>query len=623
MAREKKSNISKIAGGGLLVLLIAGLAGFTSGGVGGRLTTIGSVGDTPLDLETYADTLQRQIALQQQQLGRPITGAELQQSGLELQVRRSLIAEAALREETSDLGLSVGDEQVARQIQQIPQFQGIDGQFDREAYQFALERNDLTPAQFEDNLRTDLARDLLQQAVIGGLTVDPTYADTLYNFLGETRSFEWSELTDDILEDPIPEPSAEELAAFHTENAPMFETPEIRKISYAWLTPDMLLEQIEVDDARLREMYDARAAEYVKPERRLVERLGFSDTEAAAAAKAQIEAGESSFEDLVEARGLTLQDVDEGEVSRDDLDPGVADAVFALSEPGLSEPVETPLGPAIYRINAVLQATETPFEDVRDDLLAQDKADTARRRIADQTNGIDDILVGGATLEDLAEDTDMQFGQVDYAEGTSTGLAAYEEFRSYIGGIDTDDFPEIQTLSDGGIFAARLDEIVPPALPPLEDVRDAVISAWTLEQRREMLEARGEALKEALTEGQSFEDVGLTATGETGTSRTDNPDGLPRGLIVRLFEIAEGEVVIASDADTTAIARLTAIAPPDLATEEAEAFVAQLEGQGSQGLAEDVFTIYNQAVLNSHDLSLNQAAIDQVIRQLTGGGSVN
>ena len=40
--------------------------------------------------------------------------------------------------------------------------------------------------------------------------------------------------------------------------------------------------------------------------------------------------------------------------------------------------------------------------------------------------------------------------------------------------VTADDYPEIEQLDDGGIFAIRLDEVIPPALRPLDEVREAV-----------------------------------------------------------------------------------------------------------------------------------------------------
>lgn len=604
----------------LLVLLIAGLAGFGTNGLGGALTKIGSVGDTDLDLQQYANNLQREIQFEQRRLQRPVTSEEVRLGGIDARVRGAMIAEAALSEEASEVGLSVGDDEIGRQLQQIPSFRGPNGSFNRDTYQLALRQSNTTASDFEAQLRSDAARTLLQQAVAGGLTANKTYADTLHGFIAEQRDFDWVLLDEALLDTSVPEPTETDLSSFHSDNPTMFETPQTRQVTYAWLTPDMLAGQVDIEEAAVRRLYDDRAQIYNLPERRLVERLSFPDMAAASDAKSRIEAGETSFEALVEERGLTLDDVDQGVVAPADLDGPISEAVFAVTEPGLSAPVDTSLGPALYRINAVLEAQVTPFEEARADLEAELSANNARQLIIDQTEPVDDQLVGGATLEELARDSDMELATVDYHAGVSDGLAAYQEFRTLVPTLTEDDFPEIVTLSDGGIFAARLDQITEPSLPALDDIREEVSQAWRADELRKLLEARAEDLIAELDTGKSMQDLDLAPTSETELARTDFIDGAPRGMITEAFEMEEGETRVFSDAGLTALVQIKAITPPDTSDEDAQTLLDRINEQASQTLAADVFQIYGTAVQARQEISINEVAIDQVIRQLTGEG---
>lgn len=616
MAKTGSSKGSRIAVWVILVLLIAGLAGFGAGGLGGNITTIGSVGQTSITVQQYQQALQQELAFESRRRGQQITMRQAIAEGLDVQIRARLAGTAALTEETRAMGLSVGDQEVLNQLQQVPAFQGPNGTFEREAYEFTLERSGLRPAEFEADLRATAARELMQQAVTGGLTLNEDYAGTLYNFLGEQRSFRWAELTADKLVGPNGKPSEADLQRFYEENSTQFETTEIRKISYAWLTPDMLVDEMTPTDGQLRALYAEREEDFNQPERRIVERLSFANTEAALAAKAAMDAGETTFETLVEERGLTLEDVDQGEVARSDLAGPIADAVFVLTEPGLTEPVDTSLGPAIYRVNAVLEARETPFEDVRDDLVAEAAADQARRAILDRLDEADDLLVGGATLEEIARETELEFGQIYFSDENRDGIAGYDNFRDEATRLEDGDFPEMKELSDGGVFAARLDEVVPPALPPLADIRDIVVTAWDSAETARRLSELGESLKAQLDAGTAIEALGLEAQTETDRTRTDFIEGAPIGLLISAFELdVNGTAVVASDGSSILL-EVIDVSAPDLDEEAAQTFLGQLSAQGSQGLAADVFELYGQAVQARHGLSLDQVALNAVHAQM-------
>ena len=189
-----------------------------------------------------------------------------------------------------------------------------------------------------------------------------TYASTLVSFLGETRDFTWVRLGQADLAEPLREISPEELRTFYEDNLDDYELPETKRITFAVLTPDMIVDSMEIDEATLRSEYDARLNEFNSPERRLVERLVYLDADAADRAAAQLEVGGTTFETLVEDRGLALSDIDLGDVSRLELDAAGED-VFNAEVGDVVGPLPSTLGPALFRVNGVLPAQSISFED--------------------------------------------------------------------------------------------------------------------------------------------------------------------------------------------------------------------------------------------------------------------
>ncbi|MBL9048095.1 MAG: SurA N-terminal domain-containing protein, partial [Tabrizicola sp.] len=100
-----------------------------------------------------------------QQLGIQVSAQELLALGLGEDVLRGLIARAALSHEAGRIGLSVGDEVVASQVVKMPEFQGVAGTFDREAYRFQLDRMNQTEAEFEASIRRDVSLKLMQNLI--------------------------------------------------------------------------------------------------------------------------------------------------------------------------------------------------------------------------------------------------------------------------------------------------------------------------------------------------------------------------------------------------------------------------------------------------------------------------
>ncbi|KPQ08254.1 MAG: peptidyl-prolyl cis-trans isomerase D [Rhodobacteraceae bacterium HLUCCA12] len=614
MARKKSAQ--NILVWVLMALLVVGLAGF---GIDGFLTqtvrSIGQVGDREISTDDYARALQQEIRAIEEELGESVPFRELQAMGLDSQVRAQLVTRAALEHEAGRIGVSAGDASVQRTITGISAFQGPGGSFDAETYRFALENAGQTPSEFEAQVRRDSARGILQSATVGGVETPEPMRQALLDYYASRHDFALFTLSEEDLDTAVAEPDAEAVDAYYDDNQDRFTAPETRSITYAWLTPEMVLDTIEIDQEALRQLYDSRRADYVQPERRLVERLVFPDTEAASAAMTRLEAGEVSFEDLVEERGLSLDDTDMGDVTRERLDEA-GDAVFDLDEPGaVTGPHPSPVGPALFRMNAILSAQETPLEEVEDELRTELAADRARRQIADAHDTFEDLLAGGATLEDLADETDMELGQIEWSEGSSDGIAAYEEFREAAARVDEDDYPEIRPLADGGVFALRLDEVTPPAPRPLDEVRAEAEAGARAEAVNEALRARADSLSGDLAEQgvDAFADeTGLPVDGFEQVTRNDSLPDLPGTLLDAVFDAEPGDPVVHVSEERAYLAVVTDRRAPDPEDEQTRRLVQAIDEQIGGAVAQDVYEYFARAVEQEAGISFNQAAIDAV-----------
>jgi len=616
MARRARKKASNIIVWIILGLLMVGLAGFGIGGFGSTAVEIGSVGNASITAQAYARALQAELRAQQAQGGPFTSVSAMRAAGLDRAVLDGLVARAALTHEAEAMGVSVGDEEVARQIRTTTGFTGADGNFDRVGYEVALQQAGFTAAEFEETVREDISRSLLQTGIIGGLTMPDTFNEIMVAYQTETRNFTLARVTEaDLTTGPVA-PTEEELAEYYEENGQRFERPEARAITYAWITPDMILDVVEVSEDALRALYSDRIDQYVQPERRLLERLVFTTLEEAETARAAIDAGQSDFDTLVTDRGLRLEDVDMGETDEYGLSAEAAEVIFADTESEILGPLESRFGPAIYRINAVLGATDVPFEEARPDLRDELAEDAARRAIDAMIDDMDDLLAGGATLEELAAETDMVLGSLNWTAGDDAGIAGYDNFREAAALAAADDFPELLELSDGGQFSLRLDEVTPPTVPPLAEITDEVTAAWRDSQLRERLAERAQALIGDLAVSGALEDLGLALQSEELIRRNDFIPDTPPTLVAQMFQLdTVGDMVAIPAAGAAWIARLDSINPGTRGAPEVAALTGVIAAQGGQAIAQDLFEAYGQALEAEIGIRLDSGVINAVNAQ--------
>ncbi len=606
-----KSSLSKTFVWILLGLLFVGLAGFGATNLSGTLRTLGQAGDQSITVDQFARELQRETNAIVAQTGQGLPMEQVRALGIDRQVLARLVALASIDHETAQLGISIGDENLQREILQIPAFQGLDGNFDRESYRFSLQQAGLSEAEFEQDLRNEAARTLVQSAILGGVQMPETLNNVIVEYIGQRRSFTWARLGPDALDTPVATPDETALRAFYDENIDNYTLPETKRITYAQITPDAILDSVEVDETALRQAYDARQAEFNQPERRLVERLVFADESAANDAKAQLEVGGTTFDLLVQDRGLSLSDVDLGDVAAEELGDA-ADGVFAAAPGDVVGPLPSTLGPALFRINGVLEAQQTSFEGATPMLRDELAQDRARRELEVLSQEFEDLLAGGATLEELVAETDMQLGQIDWTDQSLDGIAAYGAFRGAASAVTVDDFPEIDFLDDGGLFALRVDEVLEPRPEPFEDARAAVEEDALRAATETALEEQASSLITTLATEGDFAAAGLTPNTETDLTRTAFIEGTPPELMIDVFDMEPGDLRVIPSDGAVLVVRLDEVKGAETTGDMAnlrDALGAELD----QTLANALFEAFARDVQFRADPQIDERALNAVM----------
>lgn len=598
----------------LLGLLVIGLGGFGIENFGSGVRNVGTVDDQEISTDDYFRALRSELTAVSRQAGRAVSIAEGQAMGVDRVVRQQLVTTAVQDAEVARMGLSVGDARLAQEIRAMAAFRNLSGQFDRASYAAMLQDNGFTEAEFEARMRRDLARGLMQTAVAAGFSAPEAVGAAFYDYAEERRSFSLLRLTEADLAAPLPDLDEAARRAYYEANPAEFTRPETRRITWAALMADDLAKTVPVDEAELRKRYDAQIAEFVQPERRLVERLVFPDDAAATAARNRLDAGQVTFEALVAERGLALEDIDLGDVAPQALG-AAADAVFAMTEPGVVGPLPSDLGPALFRMNGILDAVEVPFEDAREALASEFALDAARRQIASRIEEIDDLLAGGATLEDLAREAGLTLGTIEMEPDTAEGIAAYPRFRAAAAEITETSFPEVLELDDGGIAAIRLDAVLPPTVRPYDEVAERVAEAARLGALRAALQDRLTAIEAEVAGGAALGNFGIVSVSQA-MPRGARVDGAPADLMNTVFVMAPGETRRIVAGDFAALLRLDAVQAADHAAPEAAILKSAVVAQFGQQMGQDAWALFSAALEQGAQIRLDEGVIAAVQSQM-------
>lgn len=606
----------------IIGLLIVGLAGFGIGSSGGGAarTPVANVGDEPVTVDEYVRAINEQNRRFSAQYGTQLTMQDMRAAGIDQMVIEALLNDAAFSGEAARIGISVGDDIVLKELLASDAFRGLDGKFSKEQYEARLENIRLTPAEYEEIMRKARTRRIIQATVAGGIQVPETAARAIVSFQAEKRSLEWVRLLETHLQDPIGAPDETALKSHYDANSEDYRTPEIRDVTFAYLTEDMLMADIEIDPAEIAALYEDRADEFQSPARRIVDRIVYPDAATAEAALAKITAGDGDFDNAAADRGLGEGAIDLGEVTETDVNAAERAILFAATEPGVFGPIQSDLGPALYRINAVLDATTVSLADATEDLRGELAQEVAADLIAEATDAIEDLIASGATIEELANETDLTFGTLSINRDSTEGIAADIAFREEAFAASEAEERNLFDLSDG-VAVLRVDKITDPKLPALDDVRAAVETAWRSEEVERRLIALAQSQKARIDEGAELgaiaTDFGLVVTEEAPLGRSDIIEDTPPEFVREIFAAEIGKGAVVADADSVLLARITDIIAADPNAEEVALPTESVRGEIARNTAQDLLGYFAKGLQDSAGISVNQSLLENIQSQLT------
>lgn len=601
---KSKTSVSKIFVWILLGFLFVGLVGFGTGNLSGNVKTIGKIGDTEITVNQYVRALQSELRNSSQQFGQQLTLQQLQAFGIQQRVLARLVTDKLLENEASKLSLSVDDQTVRNNIVSLNAFKGPDGSFNQDAYNYALENAGYTSAEFEEEIRAETSRNILSQSILSGIVINSLQAQMLASFLLEERSFNIQTFTLDSVNISTKNPSIADLKTFLEDNIDTYTVPKGKKITYAALQPKMLLDSVETNETILRSIYEENKQEYNQSEQRTLDRLSFLTVDEANSAISDMNSNITDFDKLILDRNLTNKDVLYGTFTKEQLLDG-NELVFDAKTNEYVGPIETDLGPVIFRVREIISATSTSYEEVKSTLEKDYKLSKSIELIDAKIEEAQNLLAAGGTLDDLKTEMGFEIEKILFNAEENIPILENKNFYETAQKAKVNDFPEIKELSGGGLFALRVDEDVDARLRKVDEIRTELTNAWQEQQVQIELD---DFAKDLLSKNQY---KGEILNFNKQTREKILPD-LPAEIITEVFNLSIGEGTIVSGDQKSYIVRLKDISNADLSSDNAKLLVSQIKNQINNSLSADLFESFATMARVNSKLNLNEQAVNAV-----------
>jgi peptidyl-prolyl cis-trans isomerase D len=607
---------------GVLVLAFA-LWGVADIFRGGADTVVAEVGGTEISDIEYDLQLKNQIRGYSQQMKTELTMEQARAMGLDRTVLENSINRAALDERSRGLGLVASRATVEAQFTSDPAFRGASGAFDPFLFQQALQSSGYTVAGFYEQTGEDVTRRQMITALINGLTAPPGLTGLIYNIYNEQRTIEYLVVTPEEA-GQVPEPTAADLEAFHKARGnDLFSSPEYRSFDYVTIRPDEVAKEIEISEADLRMEYDANKAEYEVAEQRDIEQIVFADKASADAAAARIKTPED-FTTVARERGLSADDVKLGTFTSTAIDARLRDAAFMAAEGAATPPVQGPFGWVILRVARVVPGQSKTFEEVQDQIRTNLVNQRSQARMAEVANAFEDDRAAGDTIAEAAMKHGLIVRQIVAAdrngmtpEGGVADIPLVPDFLEQVFQIETGDESDLFMTMEGGAYAVKMNSITPPAVKPLDQVREQVREAFIADARTKLLQTRVQTLADEARKSGSLAEAARalrrmpTTSAPLRRGQTDNV--VSAALSSQIFGATQGSIITgqAASGDGQVIARVVSVVhpEPDVSAMEYE----QFRQTAAQQLSETVVDTMAQAARADAGVTIHDATVQRIL----------
>ena len=593
----------------LVVAFVGGFLFYQTANLGSRApvsttSAVATVNGEDIPLTVYQNTVNNLEQQEQQRLGRGISLDE--RRTLEDRAFDELVNDLLLKQEYKRRGITVTDEEIREaarsapppQAQNSPELQ-TNGQFDMAKYQRLLAspmaRTSGMLVGLEAYYRSEIPKQKLFDQLASDVYVSDERLWQVYKDRHDTAQVSYILLRTTALTDSAVTVTDEEIGQFYERNKKKFERPGRAVLSL-------------VSVPRVITAGDSAAAKA---------RIDKIRAEIAGGAKFEDVAKRESMDSVSGANGGSL-----GKFTKGRMTPKFEDVAFALKPGELSQPILTPFGYHIIKV----ESHKGDTVDARHILITIAQSDSSATRTDRRADSLSKV---GANQEDgkKFDEAAKQLGLTP-----ATVVAIEKEPLNFAGkyvtsasgwafsGVRVGETSDLFDSPDA-YYLLRLDSLQVGGQQPLSEVKDEIRRRLSRDKRLEKLRpiaaqiaqaARTSSLEAAAAAKQ------LTVEKTQAFTRVDNVPGLGQfnQAIGGAFTTPVGQIsspLLAADA--MAVLRVDRRVDTDKAAFEAQK--AQQRGQMMQSLRQSRVDEYMNSLRESVKVEDNRAKVNQQLRKQT------
>ncbi len=440
------------------------------------------------------------------------------------QALTQLIQQAEVSYEGERMGLDVSDKEIQDELHNPPYKDALfpGGKWiGAEAYKQLLSQNNLTPQQFEADLKSDLLRRKLFSVVSANATVSDAELEQAFKDKNTKVKFQYALIKlDDVLK--TIKPTDTELKAYFNVNQARYQNaiPEKRAIKYFVLNDKDAESKVTVDPVDVQNYYDKNKDSFRLPERVKARHIlietpkpgpdGKVDQKGVDAARAkaedvlkQVRAGgdfaalANKYSDDPGNEDPTTHAKKGGELGwfgRGPMEPAFEAKAFSQSKGQISDLVQSSYGFHIIQTEDKEEARVKPLAEVKADIEKAIKQDKVAALVNKNSTDASEVAQK-QSLEKAAAKYGAQVMSSNLITRTDSlaGIGSQPTFMDAVFTTDEKAGPQIGQIPTGYVIY-EVTKVEPPRNPSFEEIKDRVATDFKNERASDLLRRKTEEM---------------------------------------------------------------------------------------------------------------------------------
>ena len=416
--KKKRSWIITILLGLIIVVFVAFYGG--SQQPTGVAAYVAEVNGESISQREFIMQYQRAVERYREMFKGSLTPELLKNLNIKNSLLEELIETRLVLQEARRLGLTATDEELMNAITQVPEFQ-VNGRFNKERYIQLLRANRLTPAQFEDDQRKQLTIQRLLGILADSAHVTEAEVRERYRFEQEKINLQFIRFStsDNLSEVKI---SDDDIQKFYDRNKESLKEPLKVQVEYIPYPFDQFSTSAQLTDKEVEDYYNAnRATRFTTPKQAKVRYIMVAvDPEADAKQKeaARVRANRiliearagKNFAELAKKESADPSKEKGGEIgwlNQGQLPDALDKQIFALAKGEISEPIETPVGFHIVKVEDIKEAKTQSLAEATPTITRELKLEKGKYEAAKVADRDREKAVSGNDLAKVAQESGL------------------------------------------------------------------------------------------------------------------------------------------------------------------------------------------------------------------------